>query len=111
MLPWTIGPRARKLVFCAMTVTDTGSNLVEIKHMLSTTAKAGAHAVENTWLSRCPKPIRIASDQGPEHGQKFTTMCENNGIRHSTSTSRNPQGDLLIERIHETIGQMLCAIV
>ena len=34
-------------------------------------------------------------------------MCNENGIKHSTSTSRNPQGNSLIERIHQTIGQVL----
>jgi hypothetical protein len=34
-------------------------------------------------------------------------MCTSNGIIHSTSTSRNPQGNSLIERIHQTIGQVL----
>ena len=34
-------------------------------------------------------------------------MCNKNGIKHSTSTSRNPQGNSLIERIHQTIGQVL----
>ena len=34
-------------------------------------------------------------------------MCNKNGIKHSTSTSRNPQGNSLIERIHQTTGKVL----
>ena len=38
-------------------------------------------------------------------------MCKANGIEHSTSTSRNPQGNSLIERIHQTIGQVLRTVL
>ena len=38
-------------------------------------------------------------------------MAEANGILHVTSTSRNPQGNSLIERIHQTIGQVLRTVV
>jgi hypothetical protein len=34
-------------------------------------------------------------------------MCKRNGITHSTSTSRNPQGNSLIKSIHKTIAQVL----
>lgn len=105
--PWTIELRAKELKFHAMTMIDPGTNLVEIKRTLSTTAVEGAAAVENTWLSRYPKPLKIVSDQGPEFSTEFTAMCTSNGIIHSTSTSRNPQGNSLIERIHQTIGQVL----
>ena len=105
--PWKIELRARTLTFHAMTMIDAGTNLVEIKQTKTTTAKEGAAAVENTWLSRYPKPLKILSDQGPEFSTEFTTMCNENGIKHSTSTSRNPQGNSLIERIHQTIGQVL----
>jgi transposase InsO family protein len=108
---WKIELRARTLTFHAMTMIDPCTNLVEIKHTLSTTAKEGAAAVENTWLARYPRPQRIISDQGPEFSDEFTQMCESNGIKHSTSTSRNPQGNSLIERIHQTIGQVLRTVV
>ncbi len=101
--PWKIDLRARTLTFHAMTMIDPGTNLVEIKQTLSTTAAEGAAAVENTWLSRYPKPLRIITDQGPEFSTVFTDMCKANGIKHSTSSSRNSHGNPLIERIHQTI--------
>ena len=105
--PWKIDLRARTLTFHAMTMIDPCTNLVEIQHTISTTAAEGAAAVENTWLARYPRPLQIVTDQGPEFGQEFTDMCERNGVKHHTSTSRNPQGNSLIERIHQTIGQVL----
>lgn len=109
--PWKIDLRARTLTFHAMTMIDPCTNLVEIKATKTTTAKEGAAAVENTWLARYPKPLRIVSDQGPEFSLEFTEMCDENGCRHVTSTSRNPQGNSLIERIHQTIGQVLRTVV
>ena len=84
---WTIDLRARTLKFHAMTMIDACTNLLEIKYTFSTTAAEGAAAVENTWLARYPRPVKIVTDQGPEFGQEFTDMCQRNGIQHSTSTS------------------------
>jgi transposase InsO family protein len=104
---WEVPLRARTLKFHAMTMIDACTNLVEIWYTKTATAAEGAAAVENTWLAQYPKPVRIISDQGPEFGQEFTNMCNRNGITHKTSTSRNPQGNSLIESIHKTIAQVL----
>ena len=109
--PWKIELRKINLKFHAMTMIDPCTNLVEIKKTISTTAEEGAAAVENTWIARYPRPVKIVSDQGPEFSTVFTEMCTNNGIAHSTSSSRNPQGNSLIERIHVTIGQVLRTVV
>ena len=66
--------------------------------------------MENNWLARYPKPIKIVTDQGPEFSTEFSSMCNKNGIKHSTSTSRNSQGNSLIERINQTIGQVIRTI-
>ena len=105
--PWNIDLRARTLTFHAITMIDACTNLLEIKSTMSTEAEENARAVENTWLARYPRPVKIVSDQGPEFATDFTRMCEENGIIHDTSTSRNPQGNALIEAIHKTIGQVV----
>ena len=109
--PWKIQLRARTLTFHAMTMIDACTNLLEIKRTLTTAASEGAAAVENTWLARYPKPNKIVTDQGPEFSAEFTEMCVRNGVYHSTATSRNPQGNSLIEAIHKTIGQVLRTVV
>ena len=109
--PWKIELRARTLTFHAMTMIDACTNLLEIKHTVTTTAAEGAAAVENTWLARYPKPVKIVTDQGPEFKEEFSEMCRRNGVTHSTSTSRNPQGNSLVESIHKTIGQVLRTVV
>ena len=90
---------------------DACTNLVEIGHTLNATATEGAHAVETGWLSRYPRPQKIVTDGGPEFGQEFTDMCDRLGITVSSSSSRNPQGNSIIEAIHKTIGQVLHIVV
>ena len=108
---WVIELRARTLKFHAMTIIDACTNLVEIAFTYGTTAEEAAAAVENNWLARYPRPYKIVTDQGPEFGEAFTAMCKKNGCIHSSSTSRNPQGNSLIESIHKTIGQVLRTVV
>ena len=95
--PWKIDLRARTLTFHAMTMIDPCTNLVEIKRTLTTAAKENAAAVENGWLARYPKPLKVVTDQGPEFAQEFTDVCVNNKTKHSTTSSRNPQGNSIVE--------------
>ena len=90
---------------------DACTNLLKIKYTMTTTSAEGAAAIEYTWLAWYPKPLKIVTDQGPEFKDEFSQMCAHNGITHSTSTSRNPQGNSLIEVIHKTIGQVLLTVV
>ena len=64
--PWKIELRETELTLHAMIMIYPCTNLVEIKHTISTTAKEGTAAVENSWLSRYPRPLKIATDNGPE---------------------------------------------
>ena len=104
---WKVELCGRDLIFHAMTVIDACANLVKIAFAHSTTAKEGADAVENTWLPRCPSPVKIVTDQGPEFGQEFSDMCERLGVIHDSSASWNPQGNSLIKSIHKSIGLAL----
>ena len=83
--PWKIELRAKTLTFHAMTMIDACTRLVEIKRTLSRTAAEGAAAVENNWLVRYPKPIKIVTDQGPEFSTEFSSMC--NKLYSTTVTS------------------------
>ena len=109
--PWKIELRAKTLEFKAMTTIYPATNLVEINPLITKTADEGADTVYNNWICRYPRPLKCNSDQGPEFSQEFTDMLEDNGIEHTTSTSRNPQGNSIIERIHQAIGNVLRIVV
>ncbi|NND94264.1 MAG: DDE-type integrase/transposase/recombinase, partial [Flavobacteriales bacterium] len=109
--PWKIELRARSLEFNAMTMVDPSTNLLEIAPIIRRTDEEGSAVVENTWFARYPRPLKVVTDNGPEFGQKFTDMVEKNGAVHRASTSRNPQGNYMIERTHQAIGQVLRTVV
>ena len=61
-----------------------------------------------TWLSRYPWPTQITYDQGTEFMAEFAEMVKNDyGIKQRPATTRNPQGNSVIERIHQTLGNII----
>ena len=105
--PWTIDLRAQTLEFKAITTIDPVTNLVKITPLITKTAAEVAAGVENNWIACYPRPLRCVSDQGPEFSEEFTNMLANNGIKHRFSSARNPQGNSIVERIHQAIGNVL----
>ena len=65
-----------------------------------------SNIVEQTWLSRYPWPTQITYDT--EFMAKFAEMVENDyGIKRRPATTRNPQANSVIERIHQTLGNII----
>ena len=87
---------------------NPATNWFEIKQIKSKDAATVANMVEQTWLTRYPWPIIIQFDQGKEFLAKFAEMITNDyGIKQKPSSVRNPQSNAIIERIHQTIGNIL----
>ena len=67
---------------------------------------------ENTWLARYPMPKHCICDQGTEFvGFPFKRMLQHHGISGHPTTSKNPQASALCERVHQTLGNTLRAMV
>ena len=48
-------------------------------------------------------------DRGTELMAEFAKMCHNDyGLKRKPITTRNPQSNAIIERTHQTIGQIIC---
>jgi hypothetical protein len=60
----------------------------------------------NTWLARY-LPQVIVFDKGGELKREFNQMCENYGIKAKSTTSHNSQINLIIERVHKMVNEML----
>ena len=68
-----------------------------------------ANLVETTWLSRYPIPIEIMYDQGKEFiGHEFRkSLIEiEYGITAKPSTLGNPVSNVIMERIHQVLGNL-----
>ena len=67
-----------------------------------------ANLVEQTWLARYPWPTKVIFDRGSEFMAEFADMVtEDYGIKRKPITKRNPQANAILERIHQTLGNIL----
>jgi transposase InsO family protein len=55
------------------------------------------------------RPVQVTFDNGSEFKSVFKEMCDNLGTKCSPTTSYNPQGNSVIERINQCMGNMLKA--
>ena len=107
--PYTLkrkGKQALKL-WC-VTMIDPATGWFEMKQISDKEATTIANKVEQTWLTRYPWPTMITYDQGTEFMAEFAAMVKNDyGIKPKGITKRNPQANAIIERIHQTIGNII----
>ena len=64
--------------------------------------------MEQTWLTRYPWPSEIVFDRGTEFFGQFAQMIEEDyAITHQGTTTGNHQANLIIQRIHQTLGHII----
>eukprot|EP00957_Ditylum_brightwellii_P006413 487065-Ditylum_brightwellii.AAC.1 len=67
-----------------------------------------ANVAETIWLTRYPYPTQVVLDRGKEFMANFSEMIHKDyGVKKRSITVRNPQANNIIERIHQTIGNMI----
>ena len=80
----------------------------EMAQIPNKTAAEIADITKKTWFTRYPLPQRIVFDRGTEFMAEFAKMCHNYyGLKRKPITTRNPQSNAIIERIHQTIGNVI----
>ncbi|GAX12003.1 hypothetical protein FisN_8Lu111 [Fistulifera solaris] len=106
--PWKVKIGQQEVEVNALTCIDPVTNLVEIVRIENKTAANIARHFENCWLARYPRPNKCIHDNGGEFiGFDFQVMLEKNGIKDSPTTSKNPQGNSVCERLHQTVANIL----
>ena len=64
--------------------------------------------LEQHWLTRYPWPTEIIMDRGTEFCAEVATAIRDQfGVTKKLITSRNPQANSIVERIHQVVGNML----
>ena len=87
---------------------DPATGWIEIRTVPSARADLVANQVELAWLTRYPIPNKVIMDRGNEFLAEFREMIINDyGITVKPITSRNPQANAILERVHQTIGNIL----
>ena len=110
--PWKLQINNVEVNFRALTIIDLVTNIVELVRLDNKTSAHVALQFENTWLSRYPMPKHCVYDQGGEFvGFPFQHMLERHGIRGHPTTAKNPQANAICERMHQTVGNSLRAMI
>lgn len=110
--PWKIMVNNVEVEFNALTCIDPVTNLVEIIRLENKTAKHVSEQFENCWLARYPRPNKCIHDNGGEFiGNEFQLMLQRHGIKDVPTTSRNPQGNSVCERMHQSVANVLRTIL
>ena len=80
---------------------DPATGWIEIRTVPSARADLVANQVELAWLTRYPIPNKVIMDRGNEFLAEFREMIINDyGITVKPITSRNPQANAILERVH-----------
>jgi len=110
--PWKIKVEGMELEYHALTVIDNDTNLTEAVRIRDKTSKHIASKFEDTWLSRYPRPLKCIHDRGSEFtGQEFQELLKRFDIQSSQSTTKNPQSNAIVERMHQSMGNQLRSLL
>ena len=107
--PYKIKRKGKKqLILHCLTMIDPVTGWFEMAQINNKTAAEVADVAERTWFTRYPYPTTVVLDRGKEFMAEFKQMIKNDyGIKPKPITTRNPQANAIIERVHQTIGNIL----
>jgi transposase InsO family protein len=67
-----------------------------------------ANIAKEEWFSRYPWPTQVISDCGSEFiGHEFKKMLNDYGVKKKAISRRNLQANAIVERVHQTIGNII----
>ena len=88
---------------------DPSTGWFEMAPIPSKEADVVANLVEQKWLTRYPWPNLITYDKGTEFMAEFAKMIvQDYGCKKKGITTRNPQANAILKRIHKTISNIIC---
>ena len=107
--PYTIRRKGQNdLHTRCVTMIDPATGWFEIHEYDDKRAITVANIAEQEWFSRYPWPTQVTYDRGSEFiGSEFQTMLNDYGVKKKPITTRNPQANAIVERVHQTIGNIV----
>ena len=107
--PYTIERKGKKpLSLHCMTMIDPATGWFEMVEIPNKQADTISNILEQTWMCRYPWPQKVICDRGSEFMAEVKQMLqEDYGCNVNQITTRNPQANAILERIHQTIGNMV----
>ena len=107
--PYTVKEEgSKKWTLQCLTMIDPATGWFEIAEIPDARADTVANALETTWFVRYPWPPNVIHDRGREFMAELHDMLQNDyGCTVNRTTTRNPQANAIVERVHQTIGNMI----
>ena len=107
--PYTIKRKGKSpLTLYCLTMIDPATSWFEIVEIRNKTSLEVANKADFTWFMRYPWPSKVILDRGREFMGEFKNLLKNEyGIKRKPITTRNPQANAIVERVHQTIGNMI----
>jgi RNase H-like domain found in reverse transcriptase/Reverse transcriptase (RNA-dependent DNA polymerase)/Integrase zinc binding domain len=111
--PYTIGSASKsdECTLHCLTMIDPVTGWFEIAEIPAKSADVVINVLEQTWLTRYPKPTEIIMDRGREfYAEVQRTLKHDYGITRKLITTRNPQANAMVERAHQTLHNMISTL-
>ena len=107
--PYMISQKGKNpLKLWCLTINDPATGWFEMAQIPNKTAAETADITKKNWFTRYPLPQQIVFDRGTKFMAELAKMCHNDyGLKRKPITTRNPQSNATIERIHQTIGNII----
>ena len=105
--PWTVTANGQKHQLNALTIMDPANYWFEIEAIKDKTPNAIQDAFDSVWLCRYPRPKIVRCDNRTEFKAIFKRLCDNFGLDLKSTTAYNPTTNRIVERVHQTLGNML----
>ena len=107
--PWKIKVNGRVVEFNALTCIYTASNLVELIRIDEKRSVYVTEKFKQVWLAHYPLMKRYVHDMvgGEFPGSSYQSLLTHLNIKDAQSTSKNLQSNLICERMHQTVGNIL----
>ena len=87
---------------------DPATGWFEIAEIPNKRADEIANILECVWFTRYPWPTEVRMDRGKEFAAEVAaTLKDVYGFARKIITTRNPQSNGIIERIHQVVGDMI----
>ena len=106
--PYKIGKGKDEVHLHCLTMIDPVTGWFEIEEIPTKQADYVINYLEFTWLTRYPWPTEIVMDRGKEFAAEVQRAIKNEyGITRKVITTRNPQANAMVERVHQVIHTMI----
>jgi hypothetical protein len=86
---------------------DPVTGWFEMQQIPNKTAAEVTDIAEKTWFTRYPLPQRITLDSEEFMAEFLKMVREDYGLKIKPITTRNPQANAIIERVHQTMGSII----